>query len=304
MGQPPALKAGSPRSRHLRPCTTRRPYEPSPTVNAEAAFGFEQVLVAQRDVLGAQVRVGGRQQVLAVQPLLGGDLLAVQDEPAGRQLPQPPAQGRVVTQRALGPHVHVAGGCLLAGLAPLDVPPSGGLDPLELSGQAGERLGAPGGVPFGFVRVVANDPPHPGLALERDFLDPQVVPHLPIPALTRQRRLRPRVAVTHPLTGDPVPTGAAQVVQVRAGGEPAVDDGDDPPEPPTPQVVLDLRQHRDVGGAASGQTQHRTGIPSRVTARPMTICGRSGRLSLECPYRRKPPAGSASLGASSVSRSK
>ena len=33
-----------------------------------------------------------------------------------------------------------------------------------------------------------------------------------------------------------------------------------------------------------GQHQQRTGIPSRVTASPMTICGRSLRWSLECPY--------------------
>ena len=36
---------------------------------AEAAFGLEEVLVAQRDVLGGQVRVGGGEQVLAVQAL-------------------------------------------------------------------------------------------------------------------------------------------------------------------------------------------------------------------------------------------
>ncbi len=69
---------------------------------AEAAFSFEQVLVAQRDVLGGQVRVGGGQQVLAVQPLLRRDLRLVEDEPAGGQLPQPPPERRVVPQRALG----------------------------------------------------------------------------------------------------------------------------------------------------------------------------------------------------------
>ncbi len=37
---------------------------------AEAAFGFEQVLVAERDVLGGQVGVGGGEQVFAVQALL------------------------------------------------------------------------------------------------------------------------------------------------------------------------------------------------------------------------------------------
>jgi hypothetical protein len=39
-----------------------------------------------------------------------------------------------------------------------------------------------------------------------------------------------------------------------------------------------------------GQRQHRTGIPSRVTARPMMICGRSSRLSLDLPWVRNPAA--------------
>ncbi len=44
---------------------------------AEAAFGFEQVLVAERDVFGGEVGVAGGEQVLAVQALLGRDLRAV-----------------------------------------------------------------------------------------------------------------------------------------------------------------------------------------------------------------------------------
>ena len=41
---------------------------------AEAAFGLEQVPVAERDVLGRQVRIRGGQQLLAVQLRLSGDL--------------------------------------------------------------------------------------------------------------------------------------------------------------------------------------------------------------------------------------
>jgi hypothetical protein len=66
-------------------------------MSGEPAFGFEQVLVAQGDLGGGQVRVGGGQQVLAVQPLLRGDLGAVDQEPAGGRLAQPPAQGDVVS---------------------------------------------------------------------------------------------------------------------------------------------------------------------------------------------------------------
>jgi hypothetical protein len=44
---------------------------------AEGAFGLAQVLVAERDLLGGEVGVGGGEQVLAVQALLGGDLQPV-----------------------------------------------------------------------------------------------------------------------------------------------------------------------------------------------------------------------------------
>jgi hypothetical protein len=41
---------------------------------AEPALGLQQVLVAQGDLGGGQVRIGGAQQVLAVELGLGGDL--------------------------------------------------------------------------------------------------------------------------------------------------------------------------------------------------------------------------------------
>ena len=44
----------------------------------EAALGFEQVLVAERDVVGAERVVGGGDQVLAVEALLVADLGAVE----------------------------------------------------------------------------------------------------------------------------------------------------------------------------------------------------------------------------------
>jgi len=48
--------------------------------------------------------------------------------------------------------------------------------------------------------------------------------------------------------------------------------------------------------ALPGQHQHRTGMPSRVTAIPITTCGRSSRESLDLPWVRNPAAfpGSAS----------
>ena len=78
----------------------------------EPTFGLEQVLEAQRDVLSRQVRVGGREQVLAVQPLLSGDLGAVQDQPAGRQLAQPATRG------GWSRSAHSAPTCAFSGSAP------------------------------------------------------------------------------------------------------------------------------------------------------------------------------------------
>jgi hypothetical protein len=40
----------------------------------EPAFGFEEVLIAERDVLGGQIRIRRRQQILAVDSFLGTHL--------------------------------------------------------------------------------------------------------------------------------------------------------------------------------------------------------------------------------------
>ena len=54
-----------------------------------------------------------------------------------------------------------------------------------------------------------------------------------------------------------------------------------------PETIFAIQRLIDdqlfLGLRMPGQTQHRTGMPSRVTASPITICGRSGRLSLEWP---------------------
>ena len=54
----------------------------------EPSFGFEEVLVAERDILRRQVRVGGRQQVLAVEAFLSGNLGPVDDQAGSRNLIQ------------------------------------------------------------------------------------------------------------------------------------------------------------------------------------------------------------------------
>jgi hypothetical protein len=53
---------------------------------AEGALGLAQVLVAERDVFGGEVGVGGGEQVLAVEARLGRDLASVDQQPAGRGL--------------------------------------------------------------------------------------------------------------------------------------------------------------------------------------------------------------------------
>ena len=59
-------------------------------------------LVPEGGVLGADVGVGGGQQVLAVQVGLDLDLHAVDQQPAVLLLAQPPAQGGMIAQRARG----------------------------------------------------------------------------------------------------------------------------------------------------------------------------------------------------------
>jgi hypothetical protein len=67
----------------------------------EGAFGLQQVLVAERNVFGRQVGVGGGQQVLAVEPGLCGEFGAVQHQPATRSLADPAAQLPETGRRAV-----------------------------------------------------------------------------------------------------------------------------------------------------------------------------------------------------------
>jgi hypothetical protein len=64
--------------------------------------GFEEILVAQGDLGRGQARVGGGQQVLTVQLLLGDHPRPVDIQPSGAGLAKPSAEGEVVTQSAPG----------------------------------------------------------------------------------------------------------------------------------------------------------------------------------------------------------
>ena len=69
-----------------------------------------------------------------------------------------------------------------------------------------------------------------------------------VAAGTGERRLRVRGAVAHLLAGDPVAAAAGQVAEVVVRAEAAVDDPDQPAEPPAGQVVLHLLDHGLVVG--------------------------------------------------------
>ena len=93
---------------------------------------------------------------------------------------------------------------------------------------------------------------------------------------------RPAATGPHPFPGDEVPTCPSQIVKVRGRGEARS----------TTVTTRPSRQSRMpslTSGSTCwslvlpGQHQHRTGMPSLVTASPITICGRSVRWSLEWP---------------------
>jgi hypothetical protein len=65
---------------------------------AEGALGLAQVLVAERDLLGGEIGVGGGKQVLAVQAFLGRDPAAVDQQPPRLRLTQVAGEAGVVAQ--------------------------------------------------------------------------------------------------------------------------------------------------------------------------------------------------------------
>jgi hypothetical protein len=104
----------------------------------ERPLGLEEVLVAECDVLGGQVGVGGGEQVLAVQVRFDLDLGVVDRQTAGRGvLLEPPAQGRVVAERALGLAVR---GIRWLGRSRLAVLGGFGSGPVEVGGAGGRAI--------------------------------------------------------------------------------------------------------------------------------------------------------------------
>ena len=157
-----------------------------------------------------------------------------------------------------------------------------------VSSSSGDHLRPDRRVTGRGVGVEADHEPVVGqVGVEADFLDLKVVRNGSVAALAGQCGVGFRGATAQFLPEDVVTAGLLQVAAVGRRGEPAVGDPHDPGQGPVPHVVLDLPDQGAVG-RLPGQAQHLTGIPSRVTAIPTTICGRSGRESLDLPKVRNP----------------
>src|SRR6266545_4341171 len=136
---------------------------------APAAFNLEQLLVAQGDVLGGKARVGGAEQVLAV------------------QLGFPLDRGGVDAQQPAGRDAQVAVEAGLGGDDPTQLGPLGrveGVGVVDHVGQPGEQPLADVCVAVGGLGVVADDEPF--VVAEVDFLDAQVAGHDLVAALPGQ----------------------------------------------------------------------------------------------------------------------
>ncbi len=153
---------------------------------AEAAFGFQEGFIAQGGVFGADVWVGGGDEVLAVEAGLGFDFRGVDFEASVGLLGQPAAEGGVVAQGALGADVGgLVAGAGLVSAGTLRV--AGGLlaDAGQLRVDASDRVVALLLVALFLFGVVADD--EPGVAaVDVDFFDPQVVLAVLVAALAGQ----------------------------------------------------------------------------------------------------------------------
>src|SRR6266567_533088 len=198
---------------------------------APAALDLEQLLISQGDVLGGHLRVGGAQQVLAVQVLLGlrpGGVDAQQ--PAGSG-PQVPVQARFGRDDA----------AQLGALVPAEL-----VRAVDQLLELGDQAGADGGVPLGALGVVADDEP---LVLgDPHLLDLEVAGDVLVPSLPGQGGLRFGGAGAELLPDDVVVPAFAQVAAVLRGGEPAVGDPHDAGQGPVAHVVFHLPDQRRVGG--------------------------------------------------------
>ena len=221
---------------------------------AEAAFGFEQVLVAERDVLGAEVGVEVESRNLPSRRCSAAIFCAVDPQPPGRGLAQVAPEGRVVAERALGAGVRVA---RLAPSWPSRARARSARARLAVASIVCSRWVRSRSASAGLWQMMKRLAASPSPIV--DLLDAQVVADGLVAALARERRLRVRGAVAHPLAGDPVPARPRQVAQVLIAGEAAVDDRHDAAQAPAAQAVLDLADHRSCRWCSRASTSTLTG---------------------------------------------
>ncbi|KAA1006162.1 transposase family protein [Pseudonocardia sp. EV170527-09] len=136
-----------------------------------APFDLEELLVAQRDVLGGQVRVGRAEQVLPVELGVGGDLGGVDAEQPARGDAQEPVQAGLG-----GDHSAQLGPARRRQL----------IRPGDHRFESFDEVRAHDGVAVRGVGVAADHEPL-GLG-DLDLLDPQVRAHLLVAALAGHRR--------------------------------------------------------------------------------------------------------------------
>src|SRR5262249_45191349 len=239
---------------------------------APAALDFQQLLVAQGDVLGRQLGVGRAEQVLAVEVLLGLD------------------GGRVGAQQAAGGDAQVAVQARLGGDDPAQLGPLSGAQlvaAVDHLAELGQHPLADLAVPFGGLGVVAD---HEPLVLgDADLLDPQVRRDVLVAALTRQGSAGLGGAGAQLLPDDVVVVPGPQVAAVGrpggppGGGPPHAGPGAGPPCRPPPAG------HPPAARVSAPRPPPRpapppgTGSRAGVTAMPITTWGRSSRWSLDLP---------------------
>jgi hypothetical protein len=122
-----------------------------------------------------------------------------------------------------------------------------------------EEGGPHRGVPLGLLGVAADDEAvaH-GALVDDDLLDLEVAGHRAIPTLPGQGRLGLGALAPELLAQDVVVAAALEVAAVLGRVEAAVGDPHDPPQPPGPQVLLDLPDERLIVGVA-GPRPHADG---------------------------------------------
>ena len=128
---------------------------------------------------------------------------------------------------------------------------------------------------------MADDEPL-GLA-DPHLLDPQVAGNLLVAALALQGGGRFGRAGAQPLPDDVVVVATPQVAAVWAEAKPRSATQMTRARVQSRRSCLTWRMRSAESVVLPGQHHTRTGIPARVTAMPITICGRSSRWSLDLP---------------------